>query len=191
MNCNTAIPSTANKATFNMDHELAQQKIQYLTNHLNNSSLNLTSKLQQDLEQQQLNNNQHFLNMFSKFMPMKLTGLSSANQNLGMKNSQNPFKSQHNHFAANPANVFQTLLAANMLRSNIQNTTNSNSNSMNCVPFNNANMSVNMATNSGKLSSINNSPKIKNENSKGNIYIFNLINREKIHNPTPLFHSRR
>lgn len=171
MNCNTAIPSTANKATFSMDHDLAQQQIQYLTNHLNNSSLNLTSKLQQDLEQQQLNNNQHFLNMFSKFMPMKLHGLSSANQNSGLKNSQNSLKSQHNHFAANPANVFQTLLAANFLRSNIQNTTNSKSNSVNCVPFNNANMSVNLATNSGgKPSSINNLPKIKNETSKGNIY---------------------
>jgi hypothetical protein len=159
MNCNTVIPNTTSKTGFNINRDIALQQRQYLAN--NNSSLSFTPKLQQDLEKQQFSSNQHFINIFSKFMPTKLQGMGSTN--LSLKNNQILLKSQYNQFAANPTNVFQTLLAANILRSNIQSTSKNNSN----ASFNNINTTANSV---GQFGLINDSPKNKHEGSfsKGN-----------------------
>jgi hypothetical protein len=138
MNCNSTIPSVVS--------ELAnQQQLQYLAaNHQQNSP----SNLEQSIYQHQANH--QILNMLAKFRSSSTGALQSSNSSTKSNKNLTVFqKASHNqtYNPNNPTHLFQTLLAVNILRSNIQNSTTINANCINFAPLtlNNVSMAVNLA----------------------------------------------
>lgn len=142
MNCNTAIPSASSQAHFSPD------QMHYLVANLSNSTLNTNIHIDQQLQA-----NQQLFNMFAKIGP-KFNSTSQSSQ----FNQQGPFARVQKNTCQKPVNygstvnVFQTLLAANIMRSSIQNTNVGNANCVNYAPFtlNNVNMAVNLNPNASK-----------------------------------------
>ena len=110
--------------------------------------------------------NQNLLNK-SQLTHLQAAKILYANENnCQVKyNNNNSNSSCNSSSSSSPTNVFQTLMAANLLRSNIQNSpAMSNSNCINYVPFtlNNVNMAVNL-TSADYMSVLGNGPPASSE----------------------------
>jgi len=115
-------------------------------NHQQISPSNLDQSINQHLANQQI------LNMLAKFRSSSTSALQNsksfvkANQKLDANNCSQIYN------PSNPSHLFQTLLAVNILRTNLHNSTNINSNCINFSPvtLNNVNMAVNLAPDTEK-----------------------------------------